>query len=110
MIQHGINNMLGREDDALFAKSLDDTLIAYGAPLAGIDEGSDEETVEADCGVRRAKLLESETVVAQHDMQMIRKDEFCNKVEAHILELCSTKYEKMDLCYLTHQSSLSIWI
>ena len=92
-VQETIRNVIGKEDDFVFAKSLDDTSLSFGACLIGDSTSSSIES-GADRDARRAKLLEDEIAMSQLDVQYLKKDEIRNQIEAHILELRSAKHSK----------------
>jgi len=97
MVQEAIRNAIGKGDDFVFARSLDDTSLAFGASLIGIPSlaGEDTEVVlDAKRDEHRAQLLEAEAAMSQRDVQLLQKDEIRNHIEAHILELRSARHSK----------------
>lgn len=93
MVQEAIRSVIGKGDDFVFSRSLDDTSLAFGASLIGL--GSVQNTMDdADREALRAQLLESELAMSQRDVELMQKDEFRNQIEAHILELRSAKHSK----------------
>lgn len=99
IIQETVRCVIGRGDDFVLSRSLDDTSLAFGASLVGIvtpssSGESDTEMIDAEHDARRAKLLEMEAAMTQQDAQLLQKDEIRNKIEAHILELRSARHSK----------------
>lgn len=99
-VREAIREALGKDEDFSLSQSLDDTSLAFGASLVGVapspapggDEGA--EVMEAERVARREELLERETALSQRDVQLLRKDELRNHIEAHILELRSARHSK----------------
>lgn len=102
MIQDAVRQAIGKSDDFVLSKSLDDTSLAFGASLIPIDSSltsSDvnvEEvtttTTEQEQEKKRAQLLKDEMAMMERDVQMVRKDEIRNQIESHILELRSARH------------------
>jgi len=92
-VQETIRNVLGKEDDFVFARSLDDTSLAFGAALVGSSSDSlSQETdnnIDDDRKALREDLLKDELEMSQQDSQYMKADELRNKIEALILELRS---------------------
>ena len=100
-VQETIRNAIGKGEDEEFAfsRSLDDTSLAFGASLVGIaassnDNADDAEMMDVERQARRTELLEDETAMSRRDVELLRKDEFRNQIEAHILELRSARHSK----------------
>jgi len=101
-VQETIRNAIGKgeDEDFAFSRSLDDTSLAFGASLVGIaassnvNDADDAETMDADRHARRTELLENETAMSRRDVELLRKDEFRNQIEAHVLELRSARHSK----------------
>eukprot|EP00578_Thalassiosira_sp_NH16_P020580 CAMPEP_0181097932 /NCGR_PEP_ID=MMETSP1071-20121207/11839_1 /TAXON_ID=35127 /ORGANISM="Thalassiosira sp., Strain NH16" /LENGTH=777 /DNA_ID=CAMNT_0023180459 /DNA_START=18 /DNA_END=2354 /DNA_ORIENTATION=- len=99
MVQEAIRTAIGRGDDFVFARSLDDTSLAFGASLIGnvastVSGDEDAEMMDAAREARRSELLKAETAMSLQDVQLLRKDEIRNQIEAHILELRSARHSK----------------
>jgi len=99
-VQETIRNAIGKGDDEDFAfsRGLDDTSLAFGASLIGIAPSSttnnnnptdDVEMIDAERQARRTELLERETALSLRDVELLRKDDFRNRIESRILELRS---------------------
>jgi len=95
-IQETIRNVIGKgeDDDFVFSRSLDDTSLAFGASLVGIAAEEDSQMMDVERNANRAQLLEKEVALSQRDVQLLRKDELRNQIEAHILELRSARHSK----------------
>eukprot|EP00985_Skeletonema_marinoi_P004645 scaffold2014_cov155-Skeletonema_marinoi.AAC.1 len=92
MIQDAVRQAIGKGDDFVLSKSLDDTSLAFGASLLPIDASTTNVEVDAEHEERRAQLLEDEMAMMERDVQMVRKDEIRNQIESHILELRSARH------------------
>ena len=101
MIQDAIRDMLDKGYDFAFSRSLDDTSLALGAAMMASSSLIDSTIIspsfkdlveDAERAVQRAKLLQDEIEMEQRDVQLLRKDEIRNQIEAHILELRSAKH------------------
>jgi len=92
-VQEAIRDVLGKEDDFVFARSLDDTSLAFGAALVGsLSDSLRQETdnnMDDDRKALREELLKDELEMSQQDTQYMKADELRNKIEALILELRS---------------------
>ena len=97
MVQEAIRSVMGKDEDFVLSRSLDDTSLAFGASLIGIassSEGNDTEMMDAEREARRSQLLKAEMAMCERDVQLLRKDELRNHIEAYILELRSARHEK----------------
>jgi molecular chaperone DnaK (HSP70)/tetratricopeptide (TPR) repeat protein len=104
MIQDAIRHVIGKKnnnEDFVLSKSLDDTSLAFGASLISpVDDDDDTatttnnnvENITPEREERRAQLLEKELSLMNRDIQMVKKDEIRNQIEAHILELRSARH------------------
>ncbi|KAL7450154.1 hypothetical protein ACHAWC_002127, partial [Mediolabrus comicus] len=99
MIQDAIREAIGKGNDFVLSKSFDDTSLAFGASLiSDIDpsssSSSSSNTIEItpEDKQRRAQLLEKELAMTSRDVELLRKDEIRNQIEAHILELRSARH------------------
>ncbi|KAL7426935.1 hypothetical protein ACHAXM_000650, partial [Skeletonema potamos] len=92
MIQDAIRHAIGKSEDFVLSKSLDDTSLAFGASLIPSDDSAPNAEITAEHEERRAQLLQKELVMVNRDVQMVRKDEIRNQIEAHILELRSARH------------------
>jgi molecular chaperone DnaK (HSP70)/tetratricopeptide (TPR) repeat protein len=97
MIQDAIREAIGKGNDFVLSKSFDDTSLAFGASLiSDIDPSSlsSSNTIEItpEDKQRRAQLLEKELAMTSRDVELLRKDEIRNQIEAHILELRSARH------------------
>ena len=92
MIQDAVRQAIGKGEDFVLSKSLDDTSLAFGASLLPIDASTTNVEVTAEHEARRAQLLEEEMAMMERDVQMVRKDEIRNQIESHILELRSARH------------------
>jgi len=90
MIQDAIRDVIGKAEDFVFSRSLDDTSLALGAAM--IPYSVEAHTVDAEREETRTKLLETEVALAEKDEQLRRKDEIRNQIESHILELRSARH------------------
>uniref|UniRef100_A0A7S2Q280 Uncharacterized protein n=1 Tax=Skeletonema marinoi TaxID=267567 RepID=A0A7S2Q280_9STRA len=92
MIQDAVRHAIGKGEDFVLSKSLDDTSLAFGASLLPIDASTTNVEVTAEHEARRAQLLEEEMAMMERDVQMVRKDEIRNQIESHVLELRSARH------------------
>ena len=96
MIQEAIRQAIGKNEDFVLSKSLDDTSLAFGASLIDVIDMPSSSTNNVDVTPereeRRAQLLEKELAMMNRDVQMVKKDEIRNQIEAHILELRSARH------------------
>ena len=94
-VQETIRDVLGKDDDFVFARSLDDTSLAFGASLLGSSMSVSQETdnnMDDDRKSLREELLKDELAMSQQDSQYMKADELRNKIEALILELRSARH------------------
>ena len=94
-VQETIRDVLGKEDDFVFARSLDD--LAFGAALVGslsetLSQDTDDNNMDDDRKSLREELLKDELAMSQQDSQYMIADELRNKIEALILELRSARH------------------
>ena len=93
-VQETIRNVLKKGDDFVFARSLDDTSLAFGASLVGITSPTDMNGMDADREARRCQLLQDEVALSEQDVKLMKKDVIRNQIEAYILELRSARHSK----------------
>eukprot|EP00985_Skeletonema_marinoi_P017490 scaffold9598_cov149-Skeletonema_marinoi.AAC.2 len=70
MIQDAVRHAIGKGEDFVLSKSLDDTSLAFGASLFPIDASTTNVEVDAEHEARRAQLLEEEMAMMERDVQM----------------------------------------
>mmetsp|Transcript_19102 Transcript_19102/g.29877 ORF Transcript_19102/g.29877 Transcript_19102/m.29877 type:complete len:376 (-) Transcript_19102:460-1587(-) len=114
MIQDAIRHAIGKSDDFVLSKSLDDTSLAFGAAFGAslivaepsssspttsshsiddvVEEITTTTTATSEQEEKRAQLLKNEMAMVERDVQMVRKDEIRNQIESHILELRSARH------------------
>jgi len=96
-VQGAIRDVLGKDDDFVFARSLDDTSLAFGAALNGsLSDSLSQETdsIDDDRKELRDELLKDELAMSQQDTLYMKADELRNKIEALILNLRSARHRK----------------
>jgi len=93
-VQEAIRDVLGKEDDFVFARSLDDTSLAFGAALSDSLSQETDNNMDDDRKALRDELLKDELAMSQQDSQYMKADELRNKIEANILELRSARHSK----------------
>mmetsp|Transcript_28544 Transcript_28544/g.60504 ORF Transcript_28544/g.60504 Transcript_28544/m.60504 type:complete len:748 (+) Transcript_28544:113-2356(+) len=93
-VQEAVRDAVGKGEDFALSRSLDDTSLAFGASLIGVDDAADVEMMDAERQAGREKLLESELAMSRRDVELRRKDEIRNRIEAHVLELRSARHSK----------------
>ena len=98
-VQEVIRAAAGKEEGFALSRSLDDSSLAFGASLVGAasasSSGSNEdaaEIMEPARVARREELLKVETALSARDVELRRKDELRNRIEAHVLELRSARH------------------
>ncbi len=77
-VQEAVRDVVGKGEDFALSRSLDDTSLAFGASLVGIEDATDVEMMDAERQAGREKLLETELAMSQRDVELKRKDEICN--------------------------------
>ena len=66
-VQDAVRNALGKGEDFALSRSFDDTPLAFGVSLVGIENAADSETMGTERLARRCALVESEAAMSERN-------------------------------------------